>query len=100
MNVNALPESVEQVHDLLEGQNYVAGDRLSTAVFLALSLKRPLFLEGEAGVGKTELAVALAAAFKRRLIRLQCHEGLDLAGRRTNGNHARQISGIRLAEAE
>ncbi len=100
MNVNALPESVEQVHDLLEGQDYVAGDRLSTAVFLALSLKRPLFLEGEAGVGKTELAVALAAALKRRLIRLQCHEGLDLAGAAYEWNHARQILAIRLAEAE
>ena len=100
MNVNALPESVEQVHDLLEGQNYVAGERLSTAVFLALSLKRPLFLEGEAGVGKTELAVALAAALKRRLIRLQCHEGLDLAGAAYEWNHARQILAIRLAEAE
>ena len=100
MNVNALPESVEQVHGLLEGQDYVAGDRLSTAVFLALSLKRPLFLEGEAGVGKTELAVALAAALKRRLIRLQCHEGLDLAGAAYEWNHARQILAIRLAEAE
>ncbi len=98
--MNALPESVEQVHGLLEGQDYIAGERLSTAVFLALSLKRPLFLEGEAGVGKTELAVVLAAALKRRLIRLQCHEGLDLAGAAYEWNHARQILAIRLAEAE
>ena len=99
-DLNAAYGSVEQVCGLLEGQNYVAGDRLSTAVFLALSLKRPLFLEGEAGVGKTELAVALAAALKRRLIRLQCHEGLDLAGAAYEWNHARQILAIRLAEAE
>ena len=65
------PESVDQVRDLLGEQNYIAGHRLSTAVFLALSLKRPLFLEGEAGVGKTELASALAGALGRRLIRLQ-----------------------------
>ena len=100
MNVNATPESVEQVSSLLEGQDYIAGGRLSTAVFLALRLKRPLFLEGEAGVGKTELAVALAGALGRRLIRLQCHEGLDLAGAAYEWNHARQIVAIRLAEAE
>ena len=94
------PESVDQVRDLLAKQNYIAGNRLSTAVFLALSLKRPLFLEGEAGVGKTELASALAAALERRLIRLQCHEGLDLAGAAYEWNHARQILAIRLAEAE
>ena len=91
---------MEQVRGLLEGQDYIAGDRLSTAVFLALSLRRPLFLEGEAGVGKTELGVALAAALGRRLIRLQCHEGLDLAGAAYEWNHARQILAIRLAEAE
>ena len=100
MNVNATPESVEQVSSLLEGRDYIAGGRLSTAVFLALRLKRPLFLEGEAGVGKTELAVALAGALGRRLIRLQCHEGLDLAGAAYEWNHARQILAIRLAEAE
>ena len=94
------PESVDQVRSLLAQQNYIAGDRLSTAVFLALSLKRPLFLEGEAGVGKTELAAALAAALERRLIRLQCHEGLDLAGAAYEWNHARQILAIRLAEAK
>ena len=94
------PESVDQVRDLLAKQNYIAGHRLSTAVFLALSLKRPLFLEGEAGVGKTELASALAGALERRLIRLQCHEGLDLAGAAYEWNHARQILAIRLAEAE
>lgn len=100
MNVSTALESVEQVRGLLEGQDYIAGGRLSTAVFLALSLKRPLFLEGEAGVGKTELGVALAAALGRRLIRLQCHEGLDLAGAAYEWNHARQILAIRLAEAE
>ena len=91
---------MEQVRGLLATQDYIAGDRLSTAVFLALSLKRPLFLEGEAGVGKTELAIAMAAALGRRLIRLQCHEGLDLAGAAYEWNHARQILAIRLAEAE
>ena len=100
MNARTALESVQQVRGLLEGQNYIAGDRLSTSVFLALSLERPLFLEGEAGVGKTELAVALAAALGRRLIRLQCHEGLDLAGAAYEWNHARQILAIRLAEAE
>ncbi len=98
--MNSAAQSVEQVRDLLAGHNYIAGDRLSTAVFLALSLNRPLFLEGEAGVGKTELAVALAASLQRRLIRLQCHEGLDLAGAAYEWNHARQILAIRLAEAE
>ena len=99
MNVNAAPKSVERIRGLLDGQDYIAGHRLGTAVFLALSLKRPLFLEGEAGVGKTELARALAAALGRRLIRLQCHEGLDLAGAAYEWNHARQILAIRLAEA-
>jgi len=93
------PNSVEQARGLLAAQNYIAGQRLAAAVFLALSLKRPLFLEGEAGVGKTELARALAAALGRRLIRLQCHEGLDLAGAAYEWNHARQILAIRLAEA-
>ena len=98
--MTSAPESVDQVRALLSKKDYIAGGRLSTAVFLALSLKRPLFLEGEAGVGKTELASALAAALERRLIRLQCHEGLDLAGAAYEWNHARQILAIRLAEAE
>ena len=98
--MTSAPESVDQVRGLLSKKDYIAGDRLSTAVFLALSLKRPLFLEGEAGVGKTELASALAGALERRLIRLQCHEGLDLAGAAYEWNHARQILAIRLAEAE
>ncbi len=98
--MTSTPESVEQVRSLLSQKDYIAGERLSTAVFLALSLKRPLFLEGEAGVGKTELASALAGALERRLIRLQCHEGLDLAGAAYEWNHARQILAIRLAEAE
>ena len=100
VDVSFSPESVGRVRDLLATRDYIAGDRLSTAVFLALSLKRPLFLEGEAGVGKTELAIALAGALERRIIRLQCHEGLDLAGAAYEWNHARQILAIRLAEAE
>ncbi len=97
--MRCLPESVEQARDLLASQDYIAGHRLAAAAFLALRLKRPLFLEGEAGVGKTELARSLAAALGRRLIRLQCHEGLDLAGAAYEWNHARQILAIRLAEA-
>ena len=96
--MSAAPDSAAQASALLAGQNYFASRRLATAVFLALDLKRPLFLEGEAGVGKTELARALAAALGRRLIRLQCHEGLDLAGAAYEWNHARQILAIRLAE--
>ncbi len=99
IRLTAPPDSVESVCARLGGENYIASRRLATAVFLALSLKRPLFLEGEAGVGKTELARALAAALGRRLIRLQCHEGLDLAGAAYEWNHARQILAIRLAEA-
>ena len=74
-----VPASVDQTLALLTGQDYVADRRLATAVFLALRLRRPLFLEGEAGVGKTEIAKALAAALARPLIRLQCYEGLDTA---------------------
>ena len=76
-----LPDSIDATQELLAGAGYVAGRGLATVVFLALKLGRPLFLEGEAGVGKTEIAKALAAALGRRLIRLQCYEGLDAAER-------------------
>ncbi len=81
------------------GRDYVADRRLATAVFLALKLARPLFLEGEAGVGKTEIAKVLAAALGKRLVRLQCYEGLDIAAAVYEWNYPRQMIEIRLAEA-
>ncbi len=93
-----LPD-VDRVLELLATQSYVADRRLGTAVFLALRLNRPLLLEGEAGVGKTELAKALAAALQTPLIRLQCYEGLDLAQAAYEWNVPRQMLEIRLAEA-
>src|SRR4051794_10227813 len=75
----ALPTSVDLTADLLEKADYVAERSLATAVFLALRMGRPLFLEGEAGVGKTEIAKVLASTLGRKLLRLQCYEGLDIA---------------------
>ena len=94
-----LPASVDAVQALLAGGDYVADRSLATALFLSLRLGRPLFLEGEAGVGKTEVARVLARALGRRLIRLQCHEGLDLAQAAYEWNYARQMLEIRIAEA-
>ena len=94
-----LPASVDATAALLAGQSYVADRSLATAVFLALKLGRPLFLEGEAGVGKTEIAKVLASGLGRRLIRLQCYEGLDVASAVYEWNYARQMLEIRLAEA-
>jgi MoxR-like ATPase len=96
----ALPSSVSETLALLQRGNYVGDRSLATAVYLALALKRPLFLEGEAGVGKTEIAKVLAATLGRRLIRLQCYEGLDIASAVYEWNYARQMIEIRLAEAE
>ena len=93
------PASIEAVQDMLGGQGYVCGRDLATVVFLALTLGRPLFLEGEAGVGKTEIAKALAAGLGRRLIRLQCYEGLDAASAVCEWNFAAQMVAIRTAEA-
>jgi MoxR-like ATPase len=84
---------------MLSGQNYVASRALGTVVFLALRLGKPLFLEGEAGVGKTEIAKAIAAGLGRRLIRLQCHEGLDAASAVAEWNFAAQMIAIRAGEA-
>jgi MoxR-like ATPase len=92
-------DSIDAAGELLARADYVAERRLATAVFLALQLGRPLFLEGEAGVGKTELAKALAAGLGRRLIRLQCYEGLDVASAVYEWNVQRQMMAIRLAEA-
>ncbi len=95
----SLPSSVDATLDLLARGQYVAERRLATAMFLSLRLGRPLFLEGEAGVGKTEIAKVLAATLKRKLIRLQCYEGLDIASAVYEWNYPRQMIEIRLAEA-
>ena len=97
--MNAPPASVEETLALLSRGDYVADRPLATALFLALRLKRPLFLEGEAGVGKTEIAKVLAATLGRRLVRLQCYEGLDIASAVYEWNYQRQMLEIRLAEA-
>jgi MoxR-like ATPase len=96
---NALPQSVDATAELLKRGNYVADRPLATALYLALSLGRPLFLEGEAGVGKTEIAKVLATTLGRRLVRLQCYEGLDVASAVYEWNYQRQMLEIRLAEA-
>jgi MoxR-like ATPase len=93
------PASIDETIAALEGQGYVCGRALGTVAFLSLALGKPLFLEGEAGVGKTEIAKALAAALGRRLIRLQCYEGLDAASAIYEWNFAAQMIAIRTAEA-
>ncbi|MFO7921051.1 MAG: MoxR family ATPase [Nioella sp.] len=92
-------QSIDDVQTALAAQHYVCGRPLATVVFLALRLGRPLFLEGEAGTGKTEIAKAIAAALGRRLIRLQCYEGLDAASAVYEWNFAEQMIAIRAAEA-
>ena len=93
------PASVEDVQAILRDQSYVTDRGLAIAIFLALKLRRPLFLEGEAGVGKTEIARALAAGLDTDLIRLQCYEGLDINHAVYEWNHTRQLLEIRLMEA-
>ncbi len=93
------PTSTELIQKQLAAAGYVSDRRLSTAVFLALSLNRPLFLEGEAGVGKTELAKSLATALESPLIRLQCYEGLDVSSAVYEWNVQKQMTAIRIAEA-
>lgn len=95
----ALPASIDETQRMLAEVGYVADRALSTVVFLALKLGRPLLLEGEAGVGKTEIAKALSAALERRLIRLQCYEGLDAASAVYEWNFPAQMVAIRTAEA-
>ncbi len=87
--MTALPASIDATEALLAGQGYVASRALATVVFLSLKLGRPLFLEGEAGTGKTEIAKTLATALNRRLIRLQCYEGLDAASAVADWNFRR-----------
>ena len=95
----AAPADIEDIQRLLRAGDYVADRALATTLFLALRMGRPLFLEGEAGVGKTEIAKVLAAGLDRRLIRLQCYEGLDVSSAVYEWNYARQMIEIRLAEA-
>jgi MoxR-like ATPase len=95
-----LPATIDETLALLASADYVAERSLATAVFLALRMGRPLFLEGEAGVGKTEIAKVLARMLGRDLVRLQCYEGLDIASAVYEWNYARQMIEIRLAEAE
>jgi MoxR-like ATPase len=94
-----IPASVDDVLQLLAAHDYVAERRLATTVFLSLRMGRPLFLEGEAGVGKTEIAKVLADGLGRELVRLQCYEGLDVSNAVYEWNYPRQMIEIRLAEA-
>jgi MoxR-like ATPase len=94
-----LPTSINATADLLASAGYIAGRDLSTVLFLAMKMGRPLFLEGEAGVGKTEIAKVLAQSLDRKLIRLQCYEGLDVSSAVYEWNYAAQMIEIRLAEA-
>lgn len=96
----SLPASIDETVELLSRGAYIADRSLGTIVYLALSMQRPLFLEGEAGVGKTEIAKVLASALGRKLIRLQCYEGLDTAAAVYEWNYQAQMIEIRLAEAQ
>jgi MoxR-like ATPase len=95
----SLPGSVAETQALLASGGYVADKALATSIHLALTMGRPLFLEGEPGTGKTEIAKVLAAKLPRRLVRLQCYDGLDISSAAYEWNHARQLMAIRLAEA-
>ena len=97
--MHSLPSSIDATFDLLQSENYVADRALATVLYLALKMQRPLFLEGEAGVGKTEIAKVLASALDRPLIRLQCYEGLDISSAVYEWNYAAQMVSIRMREA-
>jgi len=94
-----LPKNIDETHELLASADYVADRSLATALYLSLAMQRPLFLEGEAGVGKTEIAKVVAQSLGRELIRLQCYEGLDIAQAAYEWNYSRQMIEIRLSEA-
>ena len=94
-----LPTTVADTAKLLAEGGYIADQELATTVHLSLSMRRPLFLEGEPGTGKTEIAKVLAAGLKRRLVRLQCYDGMDISAAAYEWDHARQLMAIRLAEA-
>ena len=96
----SIPTSIDETMELLQAGNYVADRSLATTLYLSLTLNRPLFLEGEAGVGKTEIANVLANTLGRRLERLQCYEGLDIASAVYEWNYSAQMIEIRMAEAE
>src|SRR5437764_7017087 len=98
-SARAVPNSIDDTLKLLGEADYLADRSLATVLFLALRMGRPLFLEGEAGVGKTEIAKVLSQTLGRRLIRLQCYEGLDVAAAVYEWNYPRQMIEIRLAEA-
>jgi MoxR-like ATPase len=100
MSLTPLPDSIDATLDLLAKADYIADRSLSTVLYLALKMGRPLFLEGEAGVGKTEIARVLAKTLGRKLIRLQCYEGLDVSAAVYEWNYGAQMIAIRLAEAE
>ena len=100
MSLTPLPKSIDATLDLLAKADYIADRSLATVLYLALKMGRPLFVEGEAGVGKTEIAKVLSAALGRRLIRLQCYEGLDISSAVYEWNYGAQMIAIRLAEAE
>ncbi len=95
----ALPKSVDETVEILAAGNYIADRNLATTLYVSLSMQRPIFLEGEAGVGKTELAKVVAEQFGRNLLRLQCYEGLDVSSAVYEWNYARQMIEIRLSEA-
>ena len=99
-NISVQPVSIDATQELLAAGRYVGDRALATVLFLALKMGRPLFLEGEAGVGKTEIAKVLSEMLGRRLIRLQCYEGLDISAAVYEWNYAAQMIAIRLAEAE
>jgi len=100
MTLTPLPTSIDATFDLLAKADYIADRSLATVLYLALKMGRPLFLEGEAGVGKTEIASVLAKTLGRKLIRLQCYEGLDVSAAVYEWNYGAQMIAIRLAEAE
>ena len=97
--MTALPATVADTAKLLADHGYIADLELATTVHLALTMQRPLFLEGEPGTGKTEISKVLAAGLNRRLVRLQCYDGMDLSAAAYEWDHARQLMAIRLAEA-